>query len=135
MARNNSNQKRDNVASTEPPEARIEQPAKPRWLNVTFNDVDQQWLQTNLPNQLTIIDEMYTAWQDQPCRIAVAYDAKSQRWNATLTPLVVGSPRHGLILSCRAKYPIVALFCLAYADGYKDGAWDAASNSTEGLFG
>lgn len=135
MARNARTKVSGHVGTSDGAQLTWEQPNQAKFINVTLNAADQEWLQAELPNYLAHINELFTYAGDNACRISVVPDGKSGRYNATLTSYLPGSPRYGFILSVRAKTPTLALFALAYADGHKVGAWDTTGNAPESLFG
>lgn len=135
MARNSRPKIVGHVGTSDGAQLTWEQPNQAKFINVNLNATDQEWLQAELPNHLVHINELLTYAGDNACRVSVVPDARSGRFNATITSYLPGSPRYGLILSVRAKSPTLALFALAYADGHKAGAWDTASDSSESLFG
>lgn len=111
------------------------QPDNAKFINVSLNDADKQWLQAELPNKHVHIDELFTDAADHGARISIVPDAKSGRFNATYTSYLPDSPKYGFILSVRAATPALALFALAYADGHKDGSWTPTQDSSKDLFG
>lgn len=135
MARNRNTSKPANVVPFNGDTPVWKQPDNAKFINVSLNDTDKQWLQTELPNKHVHIDELFTDATDHAARISVVPDAKSGRYNATYTAYLPSSPKYGLILSVRAATPAYALFALAYADGHKTGAWDVAKDNSTDLFG
>lgn len=135
MARNPRNQKPANVASGDPAERGWLQPDKARFINVYLNAVDNEWLQAELPNHLDIVAELFTEASKHSARVSVVPDARSGRYNATFTSFDSESPRYGFILSVRGATPLMALYCLAYANGYKVDAWSVKADDNQGLFG
>lgn len=113
----------------------FKQPDKLEFINVSLNAEDKEWLNNQLDNAPTLIVEFLTVCTEQYIRVTVTPDAKSGRWNAIAAVLAVNSPRYGKALSCRGATPVTALLGLAYADGFKDGAWDTVTDGGSDLFG
>jgi len=135
MPRNKATSKPRNVSADNGAAPVWEQPANAKFINVQLNDADKQWLQANVVNKHVIVDELFTDSADHAARISIVPDVKSGRYNATYTSYLPSSPKYGFILSVRAATPALALFALAYADGYKDGAWTVAADNPADLFG
>lgn len=135
MPRNKRNSQPTNVVSSDGATPIWKQPDNAKFINVSLNDVDKQWLQAELPNKHVHIDELFTDATDHAARVSVVPDVKSGRYNATYTAYLPSSAKYGYILSVRAATPALALFALAYADGHKDGAWTPTSDSPKDLFG
>lgn len=135
MARNKPNSKKPDVLVNDGFGGRFKQPDKLQFINVSFDATDSQWLHDNMGNISSVIDEFLGAANDGLLRITLTPDTRSGRWNAIAACCDTESSRFGQALSCRAKSPALALFALAYADGFKDGAWRAATDSSQDLFG
>jgi len=135
MARHKRTEKPADVASGKPVSPIWQQPSDAKFINVSINDADKEWLQAELDDHLAIINELFTEAGKHAARISVVPDIKSGRYNATFTAYASDSPRYGLILSVRGATPIMALYCLAYANGYKVDAWKPQNNSPTSLFG
>ena len=135
MARNKGNSKPSDVVADNGAAPVWKQPAEAKFINVNLNDADKQWLQTQLANKHEHIDELFADATVHAARISIVPDSKSGRYNATYTSYLPSSPKYGFILSVRAATPALALFALAYADGYKDGAWTPTQDSSKDLFG
>lgn len=135
MARNNNKKPIGNVADSGGVEAMWKQPSDAKFINVSLNDTDKKWLHDHLDDAHDYLDALYIDAGKHAARISVIPDVKSGRYNATFTSYDQQSVRYGYILSVRAATPAMALYCLAYANLYKDGAWTFVANRPTDMFG
>jgi len=135
MARTKRNDGQRNVADPISPASTIVQPTDAKFVNVSFNDEDKQWLHAQLDDLFQHVDALLVDAEKHTARISVLPDIKSGRWNATFTPYHKESSHYGFILSARGATPLMALYCLAYAHFYKPDAWAQKSNNPADMFG
>lgn len=135
MARRKSDNVQRDVRDNGVPGDGWKQPDKLQFINVSLNDEDKEWLRSELPHVANHIYEFLSECAERYLRITLTPDKASGRWNAIAACCRVDHPDFGKALSCRGANPVTALFGLAYADGFKDGAWKSVANSDEGLFG
>lgn len=135
MARNKTPRPEPDVLDNLPFGGRFKQPDKVQFVNVSLNDADKQWLHSQLPNQHSIILEFLQVVEERLLRITLTPDIRSGRWNAIALDNDIKSSGYGKALSCRAATPLAALFFLAYADGFKDGAWRTDADNATDMFG
>lgn len=135
MARNKPNKNNGHVGGDKPTQSGWQQPDNARFVNINFNDTDKQWLQANMAEGGQMVDELFIMAHKDAARVSIVPDSKSGRFNATYTSYDTNSPRYGLIMSCRASSPALAIFALAYAAMHKVGAWEVSANSATDLFG
>lgn len=135
MARGKRNTDNRNVEPLDPNTPVFKQPDKLRFVNVYLDEQDKQWLGDNWKDAWLHISEFMDTAQERYLRINVGYDEKSSRWNAFAACCASNSPDFGKALSVRGATAIAALFGLAYADGFKDGAWEVRTDGNTSLFG
>jgi len=94
-----------------------------KFINVTLNDQDRNWLDSNDGTLYDCIVELMEALGGEYA-LRVAYDYKTTRFTAMLTCLVNDHPNTGLILSMRGATPADAIYALFYVHVHRsEGLW------------
>jgi len=94
-----------------------------KFINVTLNDQDRNWLSSNDGTLYDCVVELMEALGGEYA-LRVAYDYKTARFTAMLTCLVNDHANTGFILSMRGSTPADAIYALFYVHVHRsEGLW------------